>query len=103
MNKRGQALVEFIIVMPIFIMILLAAFDFVNIIQTKMTLENAVEELIVNENIILDKDIKFQKEKDSKYVKYKLSKDVNITSPFLTLVIENDYKVVVERSIYAKQ
>ena len=103
MNKKGQALVEFIIVMPIFIMILLAAFDFVNIIQTKMTLENAVEELIIDENIILDKDIKIQKENDSKYVKYKLSKDVNITSPFLTFVIESDYKVVVERSVYAKQ
>ena len=36
MSKKGQALVEFIIILPVFLMLLLAVFDYVKIIQTKM-------------------------------------------------------------------
>ena len=35
MNNKGQALVEFIIILPIFIMIILVVFDYARIIQTK--------------------------------------------------------------------
>ena len=40
MNKKGQALIEFIIILPIFIMIMLAVFDYVRIYSEKSNLEN---------------------------------------------------------------
>ncbi|MBQ6841203.1 MAG: pilus assembly protein [Bacilli bacterium] len=102
MNKKGQALVEFIIVMPIFVMLLLAAFDFVKIIQTKMTLESAIEEVILDNNYKLEDNVLLNKETENDMITYRLSKDVDITSPLITLVIDNSYKVMVERTVYAE-
>lgn len=42
MNRKGQALVEFVIIMPIFIFIVIAVFDISNIIMKKYELENDV-------------------------------------------------------------
>lgn len=36
MNKKGQALIEFIIILPIFIMMMLAVFDCVRIYSEKV-------------------------------------------------------------------
>ena len=40
MNNKGQALVEFVLILPIFIIILFTIIDFGTIINTKNTLEN---------------------------------------------------------------
>ncbi|MBE6148675.1 MAG: hypothetical protein E7167_04225 [Firmicutes bacterium] len=102
MNKKGQALVEFIIILPIFIMLLLAAFDMVKIMQTKMNLENTLEELILDENTILDNEINYIKDVKDNTIIYKLSIDVDIMSPFVTIVTDDKYRVTVERTLYAK-
>ena len=47
MKNRGQALVEFVLIIPIFLMILLAIIDFGNIFHTKYTLQNDLD-LITN-------------------------------------------------------
>jgi len=99
MNKKGQALIEFIIIMPIFIMILLAAFDLVQIFTVKMDLENQMESLVLEEKNPHE-DIKLTKIAEENLVIYKLSKDVDITSPFVTMFIDNKYEVTVERTLY---
>ena len=100
MNKKGQALVEFIIVMPIFILILLAAFDWVKVIQVKMNLESALDEIVFNESYSLDKDMVLKKEIENDMTIYKITTNVKLSSPFVTFVVDNPYKVVVERAIY---
>lgn len=47
MKNRGQALVEFVLIVPVFLMILLAIIDFGNIFHTKYTLQNDLD-LITN-------------------------------------------------------
>ena len=43
MKNRGQALVEFILIVPIFLLILLAIIDFGNIFKTKYDLQNDLD------------------------------------------------------------
>ena len=100
MNKKGQALVEFIIILPVFLMLLLAVFDYVKIIQTKMDLESVIEDYSLNEEYELSKDIVLKEETSEGVKTYTLSKSVEITSPVLIPIISKSYDVKVTRSMY---
>ena len=100
MNKKGQALVEFIIILPVFLMLLLAVFDYAKIIQTKMDLESVIEDYSLNEDYELSKDITLKEETSEGIKTYTLSKFVEISSPVLIPIISKSYDVKVTRSIY---
>ena len=51
MNKKGQALIEFIIILPIFIMLMLAVFDYVRIYSEKSNLESVIEDVILSNEL----------------------------------------------------
>ena len=53
MNRKGQALVEFVLILPIFIMILFVIYDFGNIFSNKSKLENISSDIVdmYNNNI----------------------------------------------------
>ena len=76
MNNKGQALVEFVLILPIFIIILFTIIDFGTIINTKNTLEN--DSIDIVELIKKDEDIEKIKS---------LYKNINIT-----ITIDNNYK-----------
>ena len=42
-NNRGQALVEFIIILPVFLLLIISVIDFGNIISKKYSLENDLD------------------------------------------------------------
>ena len=46
MNRKGQTLVEFVIVLPIFLIILFYVIDFGRIIYSKNRLENSLNDII---------------------------------------------------------
>lgn len=108
MNNKGQALVEFVIILPIFILMLFAVIDFGTIYNVKNELENNsidIVELIKNdvsmENIINrydDIDINIQK--DNEYLIVRLEKSVLINTPGLNRIFGEEYMVKVERTIY---
>lgn len=100
MNKKGQALVEFIIILPVIIMILLAVFDYVKIFNTKIDLENALDALVIDEKYKLDDTIKYEKEVSDDKTTYVIGKSINITSPFLVPLLDNNYLVQVKRVVY---
>ena len=100
MNKKGQALVEFIIILPVIIMILLAVFDYVKIFNTKIDLENTLDALVIDEKYKLDDTIKYEKEVNDDKTTYVIGKSINITSPFLVPLLDNNYLVQVKRVVY---
>lgn len=100
MNKKGQALVEFIIILPVIIMILLAVFDYVKIFNTKIDLENALDALVIDEKYKLDDTIKYEKEVSDDKTTYVIGKSIDITSPFLVPLLDNNYLVQVKRVVY---
>ena len=99
MNKKGQALIEFIIILPIFIMLMLAVFDYVRIYSEKSNLESVIEDVILS-NELNDDNITILKETDDEKTKYILNKSIDIYSPVISVIIGNKYVVSVSRVIY---
>lgn len=99
MNKKGQALIEFIIILPIFIMLMLAVFDYVRIYSEKSNLESVIEDVILS-NELNDDNITVLKETDDEKTKYTLNKSIDIYSPVISVIIGNKYVVSVSRVIY---
>lgn len=99
MNRKGQALIEFIIILPIFIMLMLAVFDYVRIYSEKSNLESIIEDVILS-NELNDDNIILLKETDEDKTKYILNKSIDIYSPVISVIIGNKYVVSVSRVIY---
>ncbi len=107
MNRKGQALVEFVLILPIFIMILFSIVDFGMIFNKKNELENISVDIInlLNNNNKIEEiqkeypkvDIKLTNEE--KYTIVEISTKVNIITPGLNRVLDNPYIVKVERKI----
>lgn len=108
MNRKGQALVEFVLILPILILILFSIVDFGNIFYSKYDLQNQSSDIIrlINEGKRIDEvvliyndfniDMSIYKE-DYKLVE--ISRDVNIMSPVMQLVFSKNYKVSTKRVI----
>lgn len=107
-NNKGQALVEFIIILPVFILILLAIIDFGNIISKKYALENSLDTVsdmyLSNSNNINsylnDIDATMKVEDDNEFTKITLNKKVKITSPLVNVIIGKNYDIKVSKSVY---
>lgn len=100
MNNKGQALVEFVIILPIFILIMLVVFDYARIMQTKIELEGVMEDVTTNENYKLDDSIKLTTKQDGEYINYTLTKNIKLSSPVLVVILDQNYKVETNRSIH---
>ncbi len=105
MNKKGQALVEFLIILPVFVMLLLSIIDFGNIIYNKNHLENVLSQVIefVDEKEIDEINLLVNKNRKNKIIvltesvdsqkKITLNQDVNILTPGLNLILSSPYKI----------
>ena len=113
LNKKGQALVEFIIILPIFVMMLLCIVDIGKIIFYQNRLEGKMEDVITlynNGNTyekilnVIEKDesdVTLEIANDNnEYIEFKLIKELEILTPGLNLILDNPYKVDVKRVIY---
>lgn len=113
MNKKAQALIEFVLILPILIMLIFVFIDFGRIFVNKNQLESLSTSVVqylskdnddLNVNAYLNKitDVKTEievSEKDDKYLSIKLSRSVALITPGLNLILGNDYKVTCERVI----
>lgn len=105
-NKSGQALIEFILILPVLLLLIFALVDFGRIILCKTHLEGVMNEV---SNLPEDKLSSYLK-KDTDYnIKYtiKIDEYKNITlttnlelvTPGLKNILKNPYEVKVERSV----
>lgn len=111
-NRHGQALVEFVILLPIFIFMLFAIIDFGKILLTQNNLESKMDDVItlyennknteeIVEKLNFDKDkISFEKLNENEYTNFLLKKEVEIITPGLNLVFGSPYYASVKRVIY---
>lgn len=106
-NNKGQALVEFIIILPVFLLIVLAVIDFGNIIVKKYSLENSldtVSNMYINnkstDSYLKDIDATMSVSKDDSLTTITLSKKVKISSPLVNTIIGKNYDIKVSKSIY---
>lgn len=108
MKKDGQALVEFIIIMPIFIMLVLGMIDLGKIMQAKIAMEEELSEVISlyqEGKTVLEienkfDDVELEINTSDNYVDYQIKKNIEIMTPGLNLIFHNPYELEVSRSIY---
>lgn len=108
-NNKGQALVEFVIVLPILLLIIMAIIDFGNIFTKKYSLENDLDVICDMykegnhtdiDDYISDKGININYEKENGFIIINLSKTININTPILNNILGNEYKITADRAIY---
>lgn len=108
MNNKGQALVEFVLILPIFLIILFVIVDFGNLLYSKNELQNKsvdIIRMIQNDdslseisNIYSGVDIEIGDYKDD-YRKVVLTKKIDLITPFLDKFLGDPCVVEVERII----
>ena len=107
MNNKGQALIEFVLILPVFLFILFAVIDFGMIFSSKSRLENDSADIIdlykngtsndEIKNMYLDNEINISD--DGKYYKFNISTSVNIITPGFNKLFGDPYFVKVERVV----
>ena len=111
MNRKGQALVEFVLILPFFIFLLFAVYDFGMIFNTKNKLENDSTDiaLLYKSGKSLDEikniytDISIDVTRDNGYDNVLVKDNVKLITPGLNRVLGNPYQVEVKRYIPYEQ
>ena len=108
MNRKGQALVEFVLILPVFLLILFAIVDFGNLLYSRNKLQNDSTDIIrmirngyeITEISKIYKDININiDEYSDNYQKIVLTDAVDIMTPFLDRVLGDPFRVEIERIV----
>ena len=107
MNRKGQALIEFVLILPVLIFILFAVIDFGMIFSTKNTVENDSLDIVslfkngtsIDEirKIYSENDIRISN--DGEYYVFKITTSINLITPGLNKILGDPYIINVERII----
>lgn len=109
MNRKGQALVEFVILIPVIMMIIFVIIDFSNVFYQKNYLENVTNDVVRLKERgksdqyvkkVTDNDIKITYKSSGEFKKIVVSKNVHLVTPFSTMFFKNPYIIKTERVIY---
>ena len=113
MRKKGQALVEFVIILPIFLMLLFIVIDFGRILFSRVELENLCNDVVklFDDGKSYEEIESFLKKNDEnaslrvenvndESTNFYLSCKINIQTPGLNLILDNPYTVEVKRVVY---
>ena len=108
MNRKGQALVEFVLIMPVLIFIIFVIVDFGTIFNNRSSLSSVSDDIVDMykngdsiddiKNIYKDVNIELSNYKE-KYVKIKIEKSVNLVTPGLGKILDDPFIIKVERVI----
>lgn len=108
MKNKGQALVEFIIILPILLLLLLGIIDFGNIIYKKYTLENDLDQIVnlvkqKNEaginTYIKQNNLTSNIEAKTDTTSITLTKKITINTPGLNKILGKNYQIEAKRVI----
>lgn len=108
MNRKGQALVEFILILPIFLMLLFVIIDFGVVFSHKNSLENTSSDIVrmyLNgstiediKNIYTDIDIDITSYKE--YSRITIYDNIKLITPGAYRILGSPYIISVERVVY---
>ena len=108
-NNKGQALIEFILILPILLILTIGIFDLFNIQNKKYELANDLDyisELYINnkeneiEEYLNKKEILLTKVQNENFLELTLTKKVTLITPGLNKILENPFTITVKRSVY---
>ena len=108
MNRKGQALVEFILILPVFLMILFTIVDFGNLLHSKTELQNQSVDIIrmiqngddVQEVLTRYSNVGIEIQSyQENYQKVTLIERIDLITPFLDRILGDPCVIKVERVI----
>lgn len=111
MNKKGQALVEFIIILPIMILLVFCVVDFGRVISEKSSLESVASDAVTlyQNGLLADevtnvltkkyKNIKLNYEIKDEYITINVSKKIKPITPGLSYMPVKVFDINVSRVI----
>lgn len=112
MKQKGQALVEFILILPIIVLIIIYLIDVGNIFMQKNTLNSELETLVNlyqnNEEKELKayaakENIKYNISKDSDLITITAEKKIKVSAPGLSKVLGENYSAKAEKTFYQNE
>ena len=111
MNKRGQALIEFVLILPVFLFLIFAVYDFGMIFTKRNKLETSSNDIIemykkgntVDSINSLYNPVEVSILDDTEYTKIVIKDKVKLITPGFNRIFGNPYKVEIERYIYNEQ
>lgn len=106
-NNKGQALVEFVLILPVFLFLLFAIYDFGMMFSKKNKLESSSSDIIelykngktIDEIKVLYQDLKISVEDDNEYKKVTILDKVKLITPGFNRIFGNPYEIKIERYI----
>lgn len=108
-SNKGQALVEFVIILPITLILIFCVIDFGRVISVKSDLESKTQDIVsfyengktLEEiNTIMDnKDVKVRISESADYVTITTSRKIKPVTPGLSYILEKVFNVEVSRVI----
>ena len=107
MNNKGQALIEFVLILPVFLLILFAIIDFGLIFSSKSNLESDSADIIelFKNGTSIDKiqeiysDNSINISNDGEYYIFTISSSVDLITPGLNRILGDPYIINVERVV----
>ena len=111
MNKKGQALIEFVLILPVFLFLLFAVYDFGMIFTTKNKLESSAADIInlykegknIDELKVIYTDLVISFENETDYMKIMVKDNIKLITPGFNRIFGNPYQIMVERYIPYEQ
>ena len=109
MNKKGQALVEFILVLPILLWIIISMIDIGNIFLKKFDLNNDLEtvatlyengDMTNLNNYLEEENINLSENSKDDMITLTLSQNVSISTPVIQQVLGSDYEIKTSKTIF---
>ena len=106
-DRKGQALVEFVIILPILLLIVISMIDFGNLLYQKYQLEQDLEYIsdlyIANDTNALEQEkqkLHVTTVEDGSFVTLQVQKEANLASPILRRVLGDHYQIETSRKLY---
>lgn len=107
-NERGQALVEFVLILPILLLILISMIDFGSLLYQKYQLEQKLD--YISDLYLGDQQADIETEKRESHitvqieeqkplVKITVRKNANLSSPILRKILGNPYQIETSRKL----
>lgn len=105
-NNKGQALIEFVLILPVLLLVIISIIDFGNIILKKYSLENDIDNVSVlykngsDINAYLDShNLTIEYLNNENFTNITIYKNIKIISPVLVPIFGSTYKIHTEKSI----
>ncbi len=109
MKEKGQALVEFILILPVILLIFMALIDVGNIFIQKLSLNDAMQtvtDLYQNDEkkellaYVANEELVYDEKTNNDMVTLILQKNIEISAPGLSNVLGKNYTIEETKTIY---